>query len=235
MSNRFYAVHPRRNDRFLRASNLLKTIYREVDFTEFNFTRHLLTRLKELSEDKFMMVEQELKAWVARMKTLVSKIEPEWCCSGSPTMPRTRRPRAGRRQRSAVRRPPVLAPCAAATMEVVVDADDVAASRGSKGSSTPSWCPGGERHARRWRTSWPPGAGAGAAPIHLSAAGARHSIAPTLPADLKGPPESAGLRPLRSGLAGWLRALPSVPAPPRTGRPRGRSRRPGRSAPPRPC
>lgn len=89
MSNRFYAVHPRRNDRFLRASNLLKAIYREVDFTEFNFTRHLLGRLKEISEDKFVMVEQELKeAWVARMKTLVSRIESPvallWLADHSP-------------------------------------------------------------------------------------------------------------------------------------------------------
>jgi len=76
MSNRFYAVHPRRNDRFLRASNLLKTIYRDVDFTEFNFTRHLLSSLKAASEEKFAMVEQELReAWVARMKTLMSKID----------------------------------------------------------------------------------------------------------------------------------------------------------------
>ncbi len=96
MSNRFYAVHPRRNDRFLRAANLLKTIYREVDFTEFNFTRHLLTTLHQASPDKFAMVEQELKeAWVARMKTLISKIDgkiillwmadhaPETCASCS--------------------------------------------------------------------------------------------------------------------------------------------------------
>ena len=75
LSNRFYAVHPRRNDRFLRASNLLKTIYREVDFTEFNFTRHLLGTLRKVSADKFAMIEQELReAWVARMKTLVSRI-----------------------------------------------------------------------------------------------------------------------------------------------------------------
>jgi len=75
MSNRFYAVHPRRNDRFLRASNLLKTIYREVDFTEFNFTRHLLTALWEVSEDKFTMVERELReAWIARMKSLIARI-----------------------------------------------------------------------------------------------------------------------------------------------------------------
>ncbi|HCQ67034.1 MAG TPA: hypothetical protein DIU07_18645 [Rhodobacteraceae bacterium] len=89
MSNRFYAVHPRRNDRFLRASSLLKTIYREVDFTEFNFTRHLLGRLKDISEDKFVMVEQELKeAWVARMKMLVSRIESPvvllWLADHSP-------------------------------------------------------------------------------------------------------------------------------------------------------
>jgi hypothetical protein len=89
MSNRFYAVHPRRNDRFLRASNLLKTIYREVDFTEFNFTRHLLTALRDASPDKFLMVEQELKeAWVARMKTLVSSIESDvillWLSDHSP-------------------------------------------------------------------------------------------------------------------------------------------------------
>ncbi|UWP89342.1 hypothetical protein K3X13_01010 [Aliiroseovarius crassostreae] len=76
LSNRFYAVHPRRNDRFLRASNLLKAIYREVDFTEFNFTRHMLQTLQEISAEKFAMVEMELKeAWVGRMKSLVARIE----------------------------------------------------------------------------------------------------------------------------------------------------------------
>lgn len=75
LSNRFYAVHPRRNDRFLRASSMLKAIYCEVDFTEFNFTRHMLQALQELSAEKFLMVEMELKkAWVGRMKSLVSKI-----------------------------------------------------------------------------------------------------------------------------------------------------------------
>ncbi|MAM61805.1 DUF6473 family protein [Maritimibacter sp. UBA3975] len=92
MSNRFYAVHPRRNDRFLRASNLLKTIYREVDFTEFNFTRHLLTALKTTSPEKFAMVEQELReAWVARMKTLVSRIDSRvvllWLSGHAPEQP----------------------------------------------------------------------------------------------------------------------------------------------------
>lgn len=75
MTNRFYAVHPRRNDRFLRASGLLKTIYREVDFTEFHFTRHMLKALQELSPDRFEVVAEELKAaWVARMQLLLRRI-----------------------------------------------------------------------------------------------------------------------------------------------------------------
>ncbi|MGB5560585.1 MAG: DUF6473 family protein [Paracoccaceae bacterium] len=75
MSNRFYSVHPRRNDRFLKASNLLSTIFRDVDFTEFHFTRHLLSDLSERSPEKFAMVQQELKdAWVARMRTMMAKI-----------------------------------------------------------------------------------------------------------------------------------------------------------------
>lgn len=74
MSNRLYSVHPRRNDRFLKASKLMGTIYREVDFTEFHFTRHLLTTLLEASEQKFELVRDELKeAWVARMKRLLGK------------------------------------------------------------------------------------------------------------------------------------------------------------------
>lgn len=75
MSNRLYTVHPRRNDRFLQASTLLKTIYREVDFTEFSFTRHMLMTLRSISEEKFAIVETELRAaWLARMEHLVRNI-----------------------------------------------------------------------------------------------------------------------------------------------------------------
>ena len=45
MSNRFYTVHPRRNDRFLRASATMQAVFRDVDFTEFHFTRHMLGAL----------------------------------------------------------------------------------------------------------------------------------------------------------------------------------------------
>jgi len=73
MSNRFYKVHPRRNDRFLRASDIMRTIYPDVDFTEFHFTRHLLTHLTELSMDRFEILQTELRtAWVARMRRFIS-------------------------------------------------------------------------------------------------------------------------------------------------------------------
>lgn len=89
MSNRFYAVHPRRNDRFLSASTLLRTIYREVDFTDFNFTRHLLQTLHAASSEKFVMVRQELRdAWVARMRTMASLLKGDvvllWFSAHSP-------------------------------------------------------------------------------------------------------------------------------------------------------
>ncbi len=75
MSNRFYTVHPRRNDRFLKASAMLRTIYPQVDFTEFNFTRHMLKHLHDLSADRFEIVRTELEAaWVARMIRFLDQI-----------------------------------------------------------------------------------------------------------------------------------------------------------------
>ncbi|MEI4471273.1 DUF6473 family protein [Frigidibacter sp. MR17.24] len=75
MSNRFYTVHPRRNDRFLRASPLLRSLFREVDFADFHFTGHLLGALQAADPDRFAQVETELRtAWGARMKTLLARI-----------------------------------------------------------------------------------------------------------------------------------------------------------------
>ncbi|MHC0051853.1 DUF6473 family protein [Actibacterium sp. D379-3] len=75
MSNRFYVVHPRRNDRFVRASGLMKSMFREVDFTEFHFTRHMLTSLQVIGPERFALVVEELKeAWVARMRFLAERI-----------------------------------------------------------------------------------------------------------------------------------------------------------------
>ena len=75
MTNRFYTVHPRRNDRFVTASAMLRTIYPQVDFTEFHFTRHMLKHLMAVSADRFEIVRDELQtAWVARMRRFVDAI-----------------------------------------------------------------------------------------------------------------------------------------------------------------
>lgn len=89
LSNRFYAVHPRRNDRFLSASNLLMQLYPDVDFTEFSFTRHLLGTLEGMCSERFDTIVDELKAcWLTRMKLILSEAGPQtvllWLSVGPP-------------------------------------------------------------------------------------------------------------------------------------------------------
>jgi uncharacterized protein DUF6473 len=89
MSNRFYRVHPRRNDRFVEASALLRAIYRDIDFAEFNFTKHMLHRLQLVSPDRFEPVVDELReAWTARMRLVLSQIQGKtillWASNVSP-------------------------------------------------------------------------------------------------------------------------------------------------------
>jgi hypothetical protein len=75
LTNRFYTVHPRRNDRFLMAQPVLASMFREVDFTEFHFTRHMLQALQAAAPDRFEVVAQELRsAWVSRMQTLIASL-----------------------------------------------------------------------------------------------------------------------------------------------------------------
>ncbi|WP_106746024.1 DUF6473 family protein [Yoonia maritima] len=75
LSNRFYSVHPRRNDRFLKASTVLQAIYHDVDFSEFAFTRHMLGALHGKSPDRFETVVNELReAWLARMRNMLGQI-----------------------------------------------------------------------------------------------------------------------------------------------------------------
>ena len=92
LSNRFYKVHPRRNDRFIRASALLRSIYAELDFTEFHFTRHLLSGLYQTSPRRFAMFLEELQAaWVMRMQMLLwqlnSKVILLWMADVAPGEP----------------------------------------------------------------------------------------------------------------------------------------------------
>ncbi|MGC0223098.1 DUF6473 family protein [Pseudooceanicola nitratireducens] len=75
LSNRYYSVHPRRNDRFLRASPVLRTIFRDVDFSEFHFTGHLMRHLQHQDDEMFLVLLVELrKAWVARMEDVIDRL-----------------------------------------------------------------------------------------------------------------------------------------------------------------
>ena len=77
LSNRFYTVHPRRNDRFLRASAMMQSVFREVDFTEFHFTRHMLRALAAKAPERFaMLIEEVQRAWLSRMELLLARIGP---------------------------------------------------------------------------------------------------------------------------------------------------------------
>ncbi len=75
LSNRYYSVHPRRNDRFLGASQSMLSVFPDVDFTEFHFTNHMLRCLVNKDPDRFMLLLQELReAWVARMNLLLDRV-----------------------------------------------------------------------------------------------------------------------------------------------------------------
>jgi hypothetical protein len=96
LTNRFYTVHPRRNDRFLTAQPPLKALFRDVDFTELHFTRHMLNTLKAAAPDRFEMVAEELRrTWVVRMKALLEALSGRvlllWIAD-RPPLPRTAQP-----------------------------------------------------------------------------------------------------------------------------------------------
>lgn len=78
LSNRFYRVHPRRNDRFVAAAPVLRALYRDVDFAEIHFTRHLLQVLAARGAERFALILAELKAvWLQRMAELLESLPPQ--------------------------------------------------------------------------------------------------------------------------------------------------------------
>lgn len=95
LTNRYYKVHRRRNDRFLGANPALRSLFPEVDFTEFSFTRHMLQTLSKISAERFAAVVEELRqTWLARMQQLVTEMGPNlvllWFSPHRP--PRAERP-----------------------------------------------------------------------------------------------------------------------------------------------
>ncbi|UMA63908.1 DUF6473 family protein [Roseivivax marinus] len=88
-SNRLYRVHPRRNDRFVKASDTLAALYPEIDFSEHAFTRGLLRTLLDADAERFALVTAELQAaWTARMKALIALLPAPvtllWCAEAEP-------------------------------------------------------------------------------------------------------------------------------------------------------
>lgn len=78
ISNDYYKVHPRRNDRFLCAFPPLLALFPEVDFTEFHFVRHLLSRLEEIDVTRFSELQHHLQeTWVSRMRELIGGFNNE--------------------------------------------------------------------------------------------------------------------------------------------------------------
>lgn len=75
LSNPFYSVHSRRNDRFLAATPLMRSLFPKVDFTDIHFTRHLLQVLERSDVDAFRQVAQGLKRnWLAKMRQLLVRL-----------------------------------------------------------------------------------------------------------------------------------------------------------------
>ena len=75
LSNRFYAVHPRRNDRIVKVSPLLRALYAEVDFADFVFTRHMLAALRQTCEVRFGLMMRELRrTWLDRMHAFLDEV-----------------------------------------------------------------------------------------------------------------------------------------------------------------
>ncbi|MEX0337482.1 MAG: DUF6473 family protein [Arenibacterium sp.] len=74
LTNPFYRVHPRRNDRFIEPTKALRDLFPEIDFTQFHFTRHLLSALQLESTTRFQQVVEALQVvWLRKMAVLIER------------------------------------------------------------------------------------------------------------------------------------------------------------------
>ena len=102
LSNAFYTVHPRRNDRFVTARGPLKALFPEVDFAPFAFTGHALGTLAALCPERFCVLRQSLASvWTARMRLLIDRLPQRGVLIDLPApawLPRPAIPGEGRRR-----------------------------------------------------------------------------------------------------------------------------------------
>lgn len=97
LSNHYFQVHPRRNDRFICARDALKRLFPEIDFAEFHFTKAMLAALNRHSDERYKMVCDELqKIWLARMTVLLKLLGERtvllWFAAVKPPVDAIRRP-----------------------------------------------------------------------------------------------------------------------------------------------
>ncbi|MEM9437597.1 MAG: DUF6473 family protein [Pseudomonadota bacterium] len=76
LSNAFYEVHPRRNDRFVRAHDALYERAPGLDLVDVHFTGHLMREIRSKARHVVADVITELQAcWIERMRALMAAVE----------------------------------------------------------------------------------------------------------------------------------------------------------------
>lgn len=76
VSNPFYRVHPRRNDRIVEIMRSLRGLYPDVDFTEFHFINHMLETLLRRDAVRFIPVLHGLQtAWLEKVSRLIEHLD----------------------------------------------------------------------------------------------------------------------------------------------------------------
>lgn len=142
LSNPWFRVHPRRNDRFLCATDWLADLYPEVDFCEYSFVRQLLCDLHDRDAARFARLVAGLqRVWTMRLQRLLAEMEAPvvllWLADHGPDDRAAPRPGSGiglvtRGMLEALR------PAAAGLVEVVAPT--------LRPGSTPADLPGPEAH-----------------------------------------------------------------------------------------
>ncbi|WP_305547934.1 DUF6473 family protein [Tabrizicola sp.] len=89
MTNAYYSVHHRRNDRFLAATPALRDLFPRVDFTDIHFTRHLMQVLERSDASAYDRLVAGLKqTWLDRMRLLLARLPDRrlllWLAEGPP-------------------------------------------------------------------------------------------------------------------------------------------------------
>lgn len=75
LSNPYFRVHPRRNDRIVAIEPPLKNLFPEVDFALCGFTGHALGLMASTCPERFIEVRRVLiRLWIERLKALLSRL-----------------------------------------------------------------------------------------------------------------------------------------------------------------